>query len=53
MWYGRIQMIDEEKEEGIATLHRAEYVVSDSEFELIQDTAKDFWSVSRRIRTSD
>lgn len=34
--------MDKEKEKGIATLHRAEYVVSDSEFELIQDTAKDF-----------
>lgn len=41
MWYGRIRMINNENEEGIATLHRAEYVVSDSEFELIQDTAKD------------
>lgn len=28
--------------EGIVTLHRAEYVVPDSELESIQDTAKDF-----------
>lgn len=46
-------MIDDKKE-GIATLHRAEYVVSDSEFELMQDTAKDFGQflveLGRKIR---
>nr|DAX70999.1 MAG TPA: CPKC Virion protein N terminal domain [Caudoviricetes sp.] len=40
--------------EGIATLHRAEYVVPDSELELIQDTAKDlgqfFVELGRQIR---
>lgn len=34
-------MIDEDREEGIAKLHRAEYVASDKEWELMEAAVKD------------